>query len=48
MKIEDLKYITPIDINAAHLNVTSAEMYEEAHDRAPILELPGWNETIEH
>lgn len=30
MKIEDLKYITPIDINAAHLNVTSAEMYEEA------------------
>ena len=27
---------------------TMAEMYEEAHDRAPILELPGWNETIEH
>lgn len=30
MKIEDLKYITPLDIQAAHLNITSAEMYEEA------------------
>ncbi len=30
MKIEDLKFITPLDINEAHLNITSAEMYEEA------------------
>jgi hypothetical protein len=30
MTIQDLKYITPLDIQAAHLNVTSAEMYDEA------------------
>ena len=30
MTINDLKYITPLDIQAAHLNVTSAEMYDEA------------------
>ena len=30
MTIQDLKYITPLDIEAAHLNVTSAEMYDEA------------------
>ena len=27
---------------------TMAEMYEEAATRAPILKMPGWNETIEH
>ncbi len=32
MTISDLKYITPLDIQAAHLNVTSAEMYAEAKD----------------
>ena len=30
MTIQDLKYITPLEIQAAHLNVTSAEMYDEA------------------
>lgn len=32
MTIQDLKYITPLDIQAAHLNVTSSEMYAEAKD----------------
>ena len=30
MTIQDLKFITPLDIEAAYLNITSAEMYEEA------------------
>lgn len=32
MTVNDLKYITPIDIQAAYLNITSAEMYAEAKD----------------
>lgn len=32
MTIQDLKYITPLDIQAAYLNVTSSEMYAEAKD----------------
>ena len=30
MTIQDLKYITPLDIQAAYLNITSSEMYAEA------------------
>lgn len=29
MTLDDLKYITPLDIQAAHMNITSAEIYEE-------------------
>lgn len=32
MTIEDLKYVTPLDIQNAHINVTSAEMYAEAKE----------------
>lgn len=30
MTTDDLKYVTPLDIQNAHINVTSAEMYAEA------------------
>ncbi|MBP5362162.1 MAG: hypothetical protein J6Y71_03925 [Ruminococcus sp.] len=32
MTIQDLKYITPLDIQAAYLNITSSEMYAEAKE----------------